>query len=173
MKIELFSIVVWLVGWIGDGFEIRGSVLQINLTGILLPFLTLSLDSLTNTTPSQTSPPSIPPEWTQTPSSNTSQIKREKGEGGRSWGRGRVPRRTGRRSRCCGFAEVLGFSRAALQETSIGFRDFKMTTWSFQTSLTKWDPVTRCGSWDIDWNVLKMAGFRQKAALKGLFCERC
>ena len=38
-------------------------------------------------------------------------IERGKGEGG---GRGRVPGGTGRRSRCCGFAEVLGFSRAEL-----------------------------------------------------------
>ena len=49
----------------------------------------------------------------------------------------------GRRSRCCGFAEVLGFSRAELEGMSIGLRDFKMTARSFQTSLTKWDLLTR------------------------------
>ena len=61
-------------------------------------------------------------------------------------GRGRVPERTGKRSRCCGFAEVLGFSRAELEGISIGLRDFKMTAWSFQTSLTKWDPLN-CPGW--------------------------
>ena len=50
-----------------------------------------------------------------------------KGEGGGSWGRGRVPGRTGRRSRCCGFAEVLGFSRAELSGTNIGIRELKRT----------------------------------------------
>ena len=68
-----------------------------------------------------------------------------KGEGGGSRGRGSVPERTGKRSRCCGFVEVLGFIRAELQVMNIGFRDFKMTAWSFQTSLTKWDPLTRPG----------------------------
>ena len=67
------------------------------------------------------------------------------GKGGRP-ARGRVPERTGRRSRCCGFAEVLGFSRAGLEGMNIGFGDFKMTAWSFRTSLTKWDPLTRPGS---------------------------
>ena len=88
-----------------------------------------------------------------------------KGEGGWSGGRGRVPGRTGRRSRCCGFAEVLGFSRAVLEGISIGLRDFKMTAWSFQTSLTKWDPLTRPGWWDIEWNVSKNAVLGQKAVL--------
>ena len=44
-----------------------------------------------------------------------------------------------------------------------------MTAWSFQTSLTKWEPLTRPGSWDIDWNVSKMAVFRQKAVLRACF----
>jgi len=55
---------------------------------------------------------------------------KSKGKGGRP-GRGRIPRRTGRRARCCGFAEVLGLFRAELSATKIGFRDFKMTAWSF------------------------------------------
>ena len=58
---------------------------------------------------------------------------------------GRVPRRTGKRSRCCGFAEMLGLYRVELSGTNIGFRDFKMTAWSFQTSLTKWGALTRPG----------------------------
>ena len=70
---------------------------------------------------------------------------KSKGKGG--WpARGRVPGRTGRRSNCCGFAEVLGLSRAELYGMNIGFRDLKMTAWSFRTSLTKWDPLTRPGS---------------------------
>ena len=85
------------------------------------------------------------------------------GEGGRSWGRGRVPGRTGRRARCCGFAEVLGLWRAELTGTNIGFRDFKMTAWSFQTSLAKWDLLTHHSWWDIEWNISKIAVFRQKA----------
>ena len=76
--------------------------------------------------------------------------QKRKGEGGGSRGRGRVPERTGKRSRCCGFAEVLGLSRAELSGTNIGFRDFKMTTWSFRTSLTKWEPLTRPGWRDIE-----------------------
>ena len=89
---------------------------------------------------------------------------------GKHWlGRGRVPERTGKRSRCCGFAEVLGFFRADLEGTNIRFRDFKMTTWSFQTSLTKWDPLTRPGWWDIEWNISKTAGFRQKAVFRACF----
>ena len=52
-------------------------------------------------------------------------------------------KRTGKRSRCCGFAEVLGLSRAELSGTNIGCRDFKRTAWSFATSLTKWEPLTR------------------------------
>ena len=62
---------------------------------------------------------------------------RERGKGEEGGGRGRVPGRTGRRARCCRFAEVLGFSRAELSGTKIGFRDFKMTAWSFRTSLAK------------------------------------
>ena len=54
-----------------------------------------------------------------------SRNQKGKGEGGGSRGRGRVPGRTGRRARCCGFAEVLGLSRAELSGTNIGFRDFK------------------------------------------------
>ena len=69
--------------------------------------------------------------------------QREKGEGPLEGERGRVP---GRRSTCCGFPEVLGFSRAQQQVMNIGIRELKMTAWSFQTSLTKWDPVTRSGS---------------------------
>ena len=57
-----------------------------------------------------------------------------------------VPGRTGKRSRCCGFTEVLGLSRAGLSGTKIGFRDFKMTVWSIQTSLSKWDPLILPGS---------------------------
>ena len=72
-------------------------------------------------------------------------VEKGTGEGGRSRGRGRVPGRTGRRSRCCGFAEVLGFFRAELYGTNIGFRELRMTAWSFGTSLTKWDAVTRSG----------------------------
>ena len=68
--------------------------------------------------------------------------QRGKGEGPWEGERGRVP---GRRSRCCGFAEVLGLLRAELQGMSIGLGDFKMTAWSFRTSLTKWDPLTRPG----------------------------
>ena len=49
--------------------------------------------------------------------------QRGKGEGPREGERGRVP---GRRSRCCGFAEVLGFSRAELYGTNIGIREHKM-----------------------------------------------
>ena len=97
------------------------------------------------------------------------EIQKGKGEGGRSGGRGRVPGRTGRRSRCCGFAEVLGLSRAELSGTSIGFRDFKMTAWSCQTRLTKWDLLTRPGWWDIEWNVSKTAAFRQKGVLRACF----
>lgn len=70
-----------------------------------------------------------------------------KGEGPREGERGRVP---WRRSRCCGFPEVLGLPRAELQGMNIGFRELKMTAWSFRTSMTKWDPVTRPGSWDIE-----------------------
>ena len=70
---------------------------------------------------------------------------KSKGKGGRP-ARGRVPRRTCRRSNYCGFAGVLGLFRAELSATKIGYRDFKMTTCSFQTSLPKWDPVTRSGS---------------------------
>ena len=66
--------------------------------------------------------------------------QRGKGEGPLEGERGRVP---GRRSRCCGFAEVLGFFRAESKVMNIGFRDFTMTAWSFRTNLTKWDPVTR------------------------------
>ena len=65
----------------------------------------------------------------------------------------RVWRVPGRRSRFwgfCGFTEALGFSRAELSGMNIGFRDFKMTTRSFQTSLPKWDPLTRPGLSDID-----------------------
>ena len=91
-----------------------------------------------------------------------------KGKGGRPW-RGRVEGRTGRRSRCCGFALVLGLSRAELHGMNIGFRELKMTAWSFRTSLTKWDPLTRPGSWDIEWNVSKIAVFRQKAVLRACF----
>ena len=72
--------------------------------------------------------------------------QRGKREGGGKGGRGRVPGRTGRRSRCCGFAEVLGSFRAELEGMSIGFRELKMTAWSFRMSLTKWDPLTRPGS---------------------------
>ena len=60
-------------------------------------------------------------------------------------GGGRVPWRTCRRSNYCGFAEVLGLFRAELSGTNIGFRDFKMTAWSFRTSLAKWDALTRPG----------------------------
>ena len=69
---------------------------------------------------------------------------KSQGKGGRP-ARGRVPRRTCRRSNYCGFAEVLGLSRAELSGTNIGFRDFKMTARSFRTSLAKWDPLTRPG----------------------------
>ena len=42
-----------------------------------------------------------------------------------------VPGNTGRRSRWCGFAEGLGFSRAELEGMSIELGDFKMTLWAF------------------------------------------
>ena len=80
-----------------------------------------------------------------------------------------VSGRTGRRSNYYGFAKVLGFFRAELSGTKIGFRDFKMTAWSFRTSLTKWDPLTRPGWWDIDWNISKIAVFRQKAVFRAWF----
>ena len=56
-------------------------------------------------------------------------------------GKSMFPGRTGRRSRCCGFAEGLGLSRAELYGMNIGCRELKMTAWSVQTSLTKWDPL--------------------------------
>ena len=37
----------------------------------------------------------------------------------------------GRRSRCCGFAEVLGLFRAQLYGMNIGLGELKMTAWSF------------------------------------------
>ena len=95
---------------------------------------------------------------------------RHQGEGGGSGGRGRVPGRTGRRSRCCGFAEVLGFFRAELYRTNIKLGELKMTAWSFWASLTKWDHLTRPCLWDIDCNVLKIAVFRQKGGF--LVCVR-
>ena len=77
---------------------------------------------------------------------------KSKGKGGRP-ARGRVPGRTCRRSYCCGFAEVLGFFRAELYKINTGLGELNMTAWSFRTRLTKWDPVTRSNSWDIDWNI--------------------
>ena len=74
------------------------------------------------------------------------------GKGGRPV-RGRVPRRTCRRSNYCGFAEVLGLFRAELYGINIGLGELNMTAWSFRTSLTKWDHVTRSNSWDIDGNI--------------------
>ena len=72
--------------------------------------------------------------------------QRGKGEGPLEGERGRVPGRTCRRSGCCGFPEVLGLFRAELYRTNIELGELKMTAWSFQTSQTEWDPVTRSGS---------------------------
>ena len=69
---------------------------------------------------------------------------KSKVKGGRP-ARGRVPGRTCRRSNYCGFAEVLGLFRAELYRMNIGLGELKMTAWSFRTSLTKWDPLTRPG----------------------------
>ena len=91
--------------------------------------------------------------------------QRGKGEGPLEGERGRVP---WRRSRCCRFAEVLGFFRAELYRTNIGLGELNMTAWSFRTSLTKWDHLTRPGSWDIDWNVSEIAVFRQTAVFRNL-----
>jgi len=58
---------------------------------------------------------------------SASKIKRKRGKGEEGGGRERVPGRTGRRSRCCGFPEVLGFFRAELSGTNIGIRELKRT----------------------------------------------
>ena len=51
---------------------------------------------------------------------------KSKGKGGRP-ARGRVPGRTCRRSNYCGFAEVLGLSRAEFSGLNIGIGEHKMT----------------------------------------------
>ena len=70
---------------------------------------------------------------------------KSKGKGGRP-ARGRVPRRTCKRSNYCGFTEVMGLFRAELYRRNIALGELNMTAWSFQTSLTKWEPLTRPGS---------------------------
>ena len=68
-----------------------------------------------------------------------------KGERGKA-SKGESPWENLQKVQLSGFAEVLGFFRAELYWMNIELGELKMTTWSFQTSLTKWDPVTRSGS---------------------------
>ena len=67
-------------------------------------------------------------------------LENAEGKGGKKE-RGRVPGRTGRRSSYCGFAEVLGFSRAELSGTNIMLRECEMTPRQFLTSLLNHMPL--------------------------------
>ena len=70
-----------------------------------------------------------------------SKLRASKSGLGRRKCKTRVPGRTGRRSRWCGFAEVLGLYRAELSGMNIGIRECKMTArWCLTSPLNHIPP---------------------------------